>query len=170
MEDLVRSTSFGRAAIPNRYRPAATPRSQKRDPGPPTYCSSSPFGGDGSSGPLPRKNLRAAGRTADPSTSLRYGRDDKGGAVCFGNFVWRMRQMVTIDTFVGMAPPQLQKLRSRVRYCMASAMWPTVMASSASRSAMVRATFNIRSCARALRPCCCIARSSSRSASGESSQ
>ena len=94
MEDLVRSTSLGRAAIPNRYRPAATPRSQKRDPGPPTYCSSSPFGGDGSSGPLPRKNLRAAGRTADPSTSLRYGRDDKGGAVCFGNFVWRMRQMV----------------------------------------------------------------------------
>ena len=65
---------------------------------------------------------------------------------------------------------QLQKLRSSVRYWMASAMWPTVMPGSASRSAMVRATFSIRSWARALRPCCCMALSRSRSASGESSQ
>ena len=38
------------------------------------------------------------------------------------------------------------------------------------KSAIVRATFKIRSCARALNPCCCIARSSNRSASDESSQ
>ena len=41
---------------------------------------------------------------------------------------------------------------------------------AASRSAMVRATLRMRSWARALRPCCCMARSSRRSASVESSQ
>jgi len=39
-----------------------------------------------------------------------------------------------------------------------------------SKSAMVRATFNIRSCARAVRPCWVMARSKSRSQSEESSQ
>src|ERR1700761_8133226 len=53
---------------------------------------------------------------------------------------------------------------------MASAMCLTTMVGALSRSAIVRATFRMRSWARALRPCCVMARSSRRSQSAESSQ
>jgi len=45
---------------------------------------------------------------------------------------------------------------SRVRYWMASAICDTARCSAPSRSAMVRATLRMRSCARAVRPCCCM--------------
>lgn len=45
-----------------------------------------------------------------------------------------------------------QYLRSRERYCTASAMWSASIFSERSRSAMVRATRRMRSCPRALSP------------------
>jgi hypothetical protein len=45
-----------------------------------------------------------------------------------------------------------QNFRSRLRYWIASAIWAGPMFSSPAKSAMVRATLRIRSCARALKP------------------
>lgn len=50
------------------------------------------------------------------------------------------------------AASHLNIFRSRVRYWMASATWDASMLGLLSRSAMVRAIFNIRACALALRP------------------
>ena len=59
----------------------------------------------------------------------------------------------------------------KVRYWIASAMCFTAIVGAASRSALVRATFrNPVVKARALSPCCCMARSSRRSASLFNSQ
>ena len=49
--------------------------------------------------------------------------------------------------------PQAQYVRSSVRYCIASAICLGCNSAVPSRSAIVRATFKIRSWARALRPC-----------------
>jgi hypothetical protein len=63
-----------------------------------------------------------------------------------------------------------QNVRSKVRYCIASAMCLGSMAAAPSRSATVRATFRMRSWARAVSPCWFMARSRSRSQSADSSQ
>ena len=62
-----------------------------------------------------------------------------------------------------------QNVRSNVRYWIASAMCLGWIAAALSRSAIVRATFRMRSCARAVIPCWVMARSSSRSHSADSS-
>src|SRR5881296_2081706 len=75
-----------------------------------------------------------------------------------------------VSTTPSTAASYAQNVRSSVRYWIASAMCLGSIAAAPSRSAIVRATFSIRSWARAVMPCWVIARSRRRSQSEESSQ